>query len=119
MPVDDVDLAGVAHEQFAFGPFGHGRQGGEGGLAHAEPGVGRRQRAPCRVRSGRHGGRPSGWPGRQSGQAVSLISAARVRVRLAQQRLQGYLHEGGIAVPGGAVGEGELGGFGDAMHELR
>ena len=30
-------------------------------------------------RSGRHGGRPSGWPGRQSGQAVSLISAARVR----------------------------------------
>ncbi|CUK02184.1 Uncharacterised protein [Achromobacter sp. 2789STDY5608615] len=70
-------------------------------------------------RSGRRGARPAGEPGCSVVAARGPMAAARAGVVVAQQRGQRHVDEIGIAVPGGAVGEGQLGGLGDAVHELR
>ncbi|MNI46574.1 hypothetical protein D3C73_1010450 [compost metagenome] len=65
--VDNVDLAGVAHEDFARGPFGHGRQGGERGLAHAKARIGSGQCAVGGGQVGQAGGQPVGAAGPEHG----------------------------------------------------
>ncbi len=71
-------------------------------------------------RSGRRGARPAGEPGCSVAAARGADAAgARPGVVVAQQCGQRHVDEIGIAVPGGAVGEGQLGGFGHAVHELR
>ena len=90
VPVDHVDVAGVADEELAVGPFGHRRQRGEGGLADAEARVGAAQRArPCgRGRAAAAAMRPA-TPGLSSSAMrapVDLAQRARARRRRTSRR---------------------------------